>query len=592
MTRARSCRSRESARPAPPGAAILLLTVVILGAWSPHGATLPPVRYNAELRFNSRAIVPDLGDAVYLFGRTGRINMESFIWKPWFASVGGGFDFSWVDTFAKTRNETRLLGGDARVTMFPSSRFPTFGFVSVSDTRTDVESSQLPDRQVRTTRFGLRQSYQPREGGSRVAARIDRTIEEGTDDGRRATIDRGVLSGTLLTERQRFSGDLNIRSLSRDIDQEELFELVGTIRHNARPTDTVSVDSFATYTDTSSETALVNFKNRTFQANSLALWRPHRIPLTVSASARVTAAQRERDGAGSDNTSGNLAFGGDYLINRLTRVSGNVAVNFSDDNVSSTQGATLSYSPDALGLGSFTYNWFTSTSLANELGSSGGDRTLLGAQFGHGLTRARPFAGAPAWSLSLAGNNSISGSLDSINGAAATFGLSGSLGVSHASAARQSSLRLDATDSRSYGSSRTFASGDNSFQSINFNFDHRHELSRDSRWNVTMASGWNRQDFGGDATITKFSSMNLGYTDSRLFGVPRMLFRSQFTARTIDLFFSDLSGEENTDMRWENRLDYFIGKLETRLSATWSRVNARNGYSVLLTISRKFDGAF
>ena len=69
-----------------------------------------------------------------------------------------------------------------------------------------------------------------------------------------------------------------------------------------------------------------------------------------------------------------------------------------------------------------------------------------------------------------------------------------------------------------------------------------------------------------------------------------MLFRSQFNARTVALFFSDIAGEENTDMYWENRVDYFIGKLEARFTATWNRVNARNGYSVLLTVSRKFDG--
>ena len=314
--------------------------------------------------------------------------------------------------------------------------------------------------------------------------------------------------------------------------------------------------------------------------------------MTVSGTARITAAQRERDGAGDDNTSGNLALGADYLLNRLTRLSGNISVNITEENVSSNQGATLSFNPDPLGLGSFTYNWFTSTSLANETGNPAGNRSVVGALFGHGLTRARAIAGAPSWTLSLAGNNTVSGSMDSINGAAATLGLNGSAGVSHAGVNRQTTLRLDANTSHSYGSSRTFATGDNSFQSVNFNFDHRQELSRDSRWNATLSTGWNRQEFGGAATTTEFSNLNVGYSSSRVFGVPRMLFRTQFTARTIDLFFTDVSGEENTDMRWESRLDYTIGKLETRLSGTWSRVNARNGYTVLLTISRNFDGVF
>jgi hypothetical protein len=590
MTRASSCRSRVPSPPGSPGAALLLAGLVVLGAWPTPGDALPPIRYNGEVRLNGRTTGTDQGGASYLFGRTGRVNMESFVWRPWFASIGGGLDLSWVDTWAESHNATTLLGGDVHVTLFPASRFPTFGFVSVTDTRTDVDVVAVPDREVRRTRFGLRQTYQALTGGTRFAGRISRTIEEGTDDRQEAIIDQGALSGSFLTERQRFSGDLTFRRLERDLNDEELFELIGTVRHNARPADTVTVDSFATYTDTSSESTLVNFKNRTLQGNSLALWRPHRIPLTVSGTARVTAARRERDGSGDDNTSGNLALGADYLLNRLTRVSGNVTANFSDGRGSSNQGATVSYNPDSLGLGSFAYNWFTSSTLSNEVGNPAGDRTVLGALFGHGVTRARPFASAPTWSLSLAANNTLSGSMDSLNGGAATVGLNGSAGVSHAARNGFTNARIDATATYSDGASRQFASGDNNFQSVTFNFDHRTEISNHSQWSAVVATGWNRQDFGGAATTTEFSTLGIGYTDSRVFGVPRMLFRSQLNARTIQLFFSDLTGEETTDIRWENRLEYFIGKLETRLTATWSRVGARDGYSVLLTVARKFDG--
>jgi hypothetical protein len=591
MTRASSCRSQISSVARSLGAG-LLLAVACLGAWSPRAETLPPVRYNGELRINSRAIKLDRGDQTYLLGSTLRLNMDSFIWKPWFASIGGGFDVSRIHGFAETDSQTQVLGGHASMTLFPVSRFPTFGFINVTDTRSDVEASEIPERQVRITRFGLTQRYQPESGRASFSGRIDRSIEEGTEDGQRAVIDRGVFSGLVVTERQRFNGDLNITRLSRDLNQEELFEVVGTLRHNARPADTVVVDSFATYTDIRSDSLLTNFLNRTFQANSLAVWRPRRVPMTMSGSARVTANQRESDGIGEDTTTGNLAVGGDYLINRLTRLSGNVSVNYTEENVSSNQGAILSFNPDPLALGSFTYNWFTSTSVSNDVGNPSGDRTIFGALFGHGVSRARPFASAPAWSLSLAGNNNISGSWDSVNGAAATLGLNGSAGVSHTRTRGSTTVRLDAIDSHTFGASRAFATGDNNFQNVNFNLIHRQELSASSQWNASVSTGWNRQDVAGDVTITKFSNMNVGYTNSRLFGVPRMLFRSQFSARTIDLFFADLVQEENTDMRWENRVDYNIGKLETRLTATWNRVNARNGYSVLLTITRRFDGVF
>lgn len=554
--------------------------------------SLPPVRYNGELRVNSRAVAPDEGEQFYLLGTTARINMDSFVWQPWFASIGGGLNVSRVQTFAESDSESLLLGGDARLTLFPASEFPTFGFVSVSDTRTDVEAAQIPERQVRITRFGFGHSYQPRDGGGNLGLRADRSIEEGTDDRLRAVIDRLDLSGTLLMERQRLSGTLNVKNIDQELDDENRFELVSTLRHNATPSDTVTVDSFASYTDIGTDSTRLNSRTRNLRANSLAVWRPRRIPLTMSGTANVTFTQQESDGTNSESTATNLALGGDYLINRLTRLTGNVSVNITDENTTSNQGATLSFNPDPFGLGSFTYNWFTSASLSNEIGNPSGDRTILGALFAQGLTRARPFAIAPAWNLSLAANNTVSGSLDSINGAAATLGLNGSVGVAHARVGGFTSVHLDASDTRTYGSSRAFATGDNNFQSINFNLTHRQDLSTSSQWNAFVSMGWNRQDLGGEATITEFSNMNLSYSNSRLFGVPRMLFLSQFSARTIDLFFTGLAGEENTDMRWENRVDYTIGKLETRLTGTWSRVNARNGYTVLLTISRKFDGTF
>jgi hypothetical protein len=576
--------------PRCPGAA-LLLAVVCLGAWTPPAAP-QLVRYNGELRVDSRASAPEQSDPTYLVGTTARINMESFIWKPWFASIGGTLDTSRIHTFAESDSQTQVLSGDARLRLFPASRFPTFGFVSVTDTRTDVESSTIPERQVRVTRFGLSQSYQPESGRAFVSGLLDRSIEEGTEDRLRAVIDRVTLNGSLITERQRFGGDFNVRRLTRELNQEELFELVGTFRHNARPVDTVTVDSFATYTDTRSETSLSDLSNRVIQANSLAVWRPRRVPLTMSGTARVIARQQERDGSGDDSTTTNLAVGGDYLINRRTRLSANVTANITDENANSTQGATLSYNPDPFPLGSFTYNWITSTTVFNQLGAEAGDRAELGALFSHNLTRARPLAGAPAWTLSIAGNNNISGRVNSVDGSSATLGLNGSIGMSHARASGSTSLRLDANDSRTYGTSGALATGDNNFQSINFNLSHRQALSNNSQWNAYIATGWNRQDFGGEANTTEFSNLNVAYSNARFLGVRRMLFRSQLTARTVDLLFGDLATEENSDMRWENRVDYTIGKLEMRLIATLSRVNARNGYTVVFSIARKFDGAF
>jgi len=577
--------------PTPSGAVLPILVFACLGAWSSASPALPPIRYSGELRFTNRAIVPEERDNTYLFGRTARLNLESFIWQPWFANIGGTFDFNWVDTRGESDSAAKVLGGEARVNLFPQSRFPSFGFVNLTDSRSNFESLQIPERHTRTSRFGFAQHYQPLSGNARFAARVDRSIEDGTSDDLQAIIDRADLNMSYRATRHVLTANVNVKDTSRDLNDEDLFEFVGTLNHNYRPTGTLSVDSFATLTDTSAESQIVTVGNRTFLGNSLAVWRPRRMPLTVSGTARVTASQQQRDGTGNDSNSGNLALGADYLVNRLTRLTGNANVTITDENTSSLQSATLSYNPDPLALKSFSYSYFTSTSVNNQIGTTSGDRTVFGVLFGHGVTRSRAADFAPAWTLSLGANQTLSGSLDTVEGSAGTMGLSASTGLARGAADGLTRVRLNATDQHSFGASRSFATGDNSFQSVNFNFTHNQNFSRYSNWSGNLSMGYTRQEFGSGTTTSEFTNVSLGYTHTRLFGVQRMLFRSTFDARTLALLFDDFGAEEGTDLKWENRIDYTIGKLEARLTGVWNRVRGRNGYTLLFTLSRKFDGA-
>jgi hypothetical protein len=128
------------------------------------------------------------------------------------------------------------------------------------------------------------------------------------------------------------------------------------------------------------------------------------------------------------------------------------------------------------------------------------------------------------------------------------------------------------------------------FQLVNLQFSQRRQLARHASWSGDLTVQASHNDvgqidaFSGEMRMAtggwqRYSNGNLIYEDQRFLGVPRLrytailgLHSQQFESRR----FGDIDApRERISQSIENRLDYSIGRLETRLAARYARVDGR-----------------
>ncbi|MCB1849745.1 MAG: hypothetical protein KDI83_02995 [Gammaproteobacteria bacterium] len=170
-------------------------------------------------------------------------------------------------------------------------------------------------------------------------------------------------------------------------------------------------------------------------------------------------------------------------------------------------------------------------------------------------------------------------------------------GVNHST-----SLHAFAYDARNFGRN------DLSIQSASLSGTHTQRMSRYADFSLGYNINFSRQQ--GSATIPaeepdpfrpdpdeadsiqgESSSLDVIYRHNRLFDVRNLRFQTRLRATADDLLLSGLSSSPNSEVLWENRLDYQVGKLDMSLRTSWlEHPGAEDGgsKSVMLTLSRYF----
>jgi hypothetical protein len=563
---------------------------------------LPPIRYQGELRSNNRALVQESeaqSQTTLQTARTLRLGLDTFIWQPWFATAGTAFELGHQMTFGREDSQGLLLAGHGRVDVFPASRFPFAAFVDVSDSQLDFESSLVEARDSRRYLFGVSQRYQRLDGRGQANARLTRSLQEAFD-GRKTTIDRGALQGRLRFERQTLDGDVNVkRETSNRIDG-SLLEAIGNGQHLWRPNDELSIESFATVTDRESERDGLSRGLLQSLLSSFAAWRPTGKPYTVDGGARWSLTRASTDARTATTNSFNGNVRGTYDVNPALRVSGDVTgEHFRGEEQTASrvsQSLSASYTPPARPLRGFSYSWFAGANVGNSWSDVEGSQHQAGINLGHSASRSMPVFGSTTTSASLSASQSGSVQGDT-RAAGGLFSLVHQLsgGFARATVRGSSQLRLTVTDNRSLGAGGSFAADETVFQSAGLVASHNGNIDSFSSWGANASMGLTSQSFDGEpSSTTSFTQANLSYRHSRLFGVPRLRFRTQLNAGTNNLVLLEgLGGEEDRyDVRWEAEANYSIGLLNARLRGNIDEVNGRRNYSVLLTLSRAFGGVF
>jgi hypothetical protein len=566
--------------------------------------TLAPVRWGGSLASELRVVgVADLPRRVQRVDSV-ETRASTYFWQPWFAQLSGGLGVlgSHVHSGAATGAsgpmgadaDSTALTGHGTLSVFPMSRFPFQARLERTDSRT---SGELASADFTTTRMGVRQDYRPEAGGTSYSLSRDRSVLESASFGR-DTLDVWEARMTRQSGPQNLDVSADRSRNSRSADGESQLGRVSA-RHSYREGSVLSVESLASaHSNEFRENGLVvpaERRTRLVQLHSLASWRPEeRSPWFVTGGMRLFRTEVEDAGMQSETRtlSGNL--GVNYQLSRKTTLSGIASLTEVSTparrDVIGTQGLGATHIPDIIPLGAYLYGRNVSAGLTRESGGPQGERRTTNAQFGHNLTRNFALQSRATVSLNLA--QSVSATDDSPGEGSETLLHSGGVSWSASPSGRSSAYAsLTAADSRRTGA------GEGRFQLVNLQATGQFQFSRHALGSANFTTQATRATHpaapgdGFDVTSTG----NLAFQHARAFGVPGLRYFAIYSANESQLAsrqLGDLNAPpEQASQSLEQRLEYSIGRLETRLLARAAEIQGQRNWLVFLRVSRRF-GAY
>lgn len=594
----------DSQEPAPSGAPDTAgnpaTAMAGLASWR-----IPPVRWGGNLTTDIRAFKSEERPRQLQQIETANIKAASYIWQPWFARLSGGLGLvtskvrsggdAGTAADQSLKSSATAVTGNGDVTVFPVSRFPFNAYFDVSDSRA---SSEFINNNISSTRFGMRQTYRPSEGGANYSASFDRSTLESAAFGRdtvnalSASLNRNLgpqvfdLSGSHTTNTRSNTGESTAFS--------NLFA-----RHSYRPDTLLSAESLASLSSSNfrliSDGAPSNNRSRFAQANTFATWRPDEdSPLFVSGGGRLFQSVIENNAGGAETLamSGNLAA--TYALSSQTRVSGSASVTQlltdATNALLTTQAANLSHAGNPIGISGFAYNWSAGANIVNQSGLAEGARQNVGGQLGHSIIRSMALGENSQVQFNFGQN--LGATFDTVTARSQTLGHNASVSWR---------LTRDASTS-AYVSvlgadTRTSGAVENYFQMVNLQVSGQVQFSRTSiaAANLTVQGVRQGTPSTPSAGVNVNSSGNLSYVTSRVFDVPRLRYTALYSINDSQ-FKTRLQGDVNAQRElitqsFEQRLDYALGRVSMRLTLRVAEIDGRRDGLIFFRFNREF-GSF
>lgn len=600
---------------------------------------LAPLRYAGTVSVDGRWLRLEDGTRTTQAVLINDIEFATHVWQPWFIQLRGGVgalaarDSARSRAFsraalafrrlrplalgaaedadnARTVSRSAALTGRVSIAVFPLSRFPFEFRAEANDSR--VSGEQLGSN-YRSRRFGLSQAWRPEQGNDSYDLAIDYSRLDSTDVGKDAVL---VLRGTALRQFERQNLELTAlwsgNRRGTGADRSSLATL--TARHAFQPNEALQVDTMASWNELRlrSGDAVARFDSRSDirQISSFATWRPREgdrfyspeSPMYLTGSARFVDSGAEAGQGEQRVRAANASLGVSRELSREWRVAAGVSVTTIQPDgsprvMTSAGNALVSYTPFGLSWFGWRYAPSLAASMAQLDSSELGTRRTIGGQFSHGLSRSFTLGQADSLSLNL--TQSVGAVRDSLalQAARAVAHSAGLYWQGGNNGGSQGYAALSVSDSRALGADT------GRFQLVNLQLSRRTQLSRHASWSGNLTWQASRSDttqldpFTGVLRESSpgwqhFYSGSLSYEHQRLFDVPRLRYSLLLSVNSQQLE-SRLEGDidaprERISESLEHRVDYAIGRLETRLSARYARFETRNVTSVFARVQRRY----
>jgi hypothetical protein len=436
-------------------------------------------------------------------------------------------------------------------------------------------------------RAGVRQSYRTVRGDQNASVAFDRSTLTSDAFGR-DTVDVYNAGYARSLDANNFELSGNRTRNTREAGEHAVFDrLFG--RHNYSADGLVTAETLASYGATSQQLLTRSeLRNEVTQLSSFGTWRRYDDdPLLVTGGARFFSSQISSDLSETEARSA-LVYGNAnyrYTPNLLLNGGGAVAQNSgSGDRVTFTSllaGGT--YTADPMRFGEWLYTPSLGANAATQSGGEEGTRHQTGAQGNHGVSRLYNVAEQQSVALNL--TQSLGHAHDNRAGGLTTFTNYGGVSYRVMGAESLSGLAsLSASDSRAWG----FA--DSNFQLVNLQLSGQANLGRYSSLVANYTVQATRQASGEDWTLSRNGGGT--YQHTRVFGVGQLRYiaiyeRSDYQLNTR--LQGDLNApREQVAWSFEQRLEYRIGKLETRVQFRIAEIDGTKNALLFFRIAREF----
>ncbi len=579
---------------------------------------LAPWRMSGSVALDGRWLRLDNGNRSKQGVLVTDLEFTSYVWKPWFIQLRAGLgamasvEHSSADSGSRSGSGSgsSALNGRFTLSAFPASRFPFELRADASDSQTDGNSL---GGAYRTHHVAVTQSYRPETGNDNYQLNIDYSKvmpQEGGADtlwAFQATALRQYVENTF-----ELGANLSLNRRSDTGDSSDIRTL--TARHSFHPTTDFLIETLATHNDVQLRSSVpggdLDFGSDMRQVSSFLTWRPREgewfhapdAPLSVTGTARWIDSGATNGGGGQRFSAFSGTVGVTKELTRAWRVTGAVSTTRLDGGsnravTSATGNTSVTYAPQGTELGRWRYAPTVSSNLSVTRSSDSQNRRVIGLQASHSVSRDFLVAGSESLSLTL---SESAAALRESPSADSAYAISHSAGVFwqvQGDGSSQSFASVSVSDSL------TWAHGPGHFSLGNLQLSRRTQLTRYTSWSANLTlqatrnqsteidpfTGEHRKRGGG---WQQFHSGSINYESQRVFGVPRLRFTAVLSANSQQIerrSAGDIDApRERITESLEGRLDYAIGRLDTRLSARVARIDERTVAAVYARVQRRF----
>ncbi|MEJ8836772.1 hypothetical protein [Ramlibacter sp. AN1133] len=584
---------------------------------------LPPLRVSGTLSYDMRAARSAGEPSSIAHVLTGTLGTSTYIYAPWLATVSGSVGLSSSISHAgsglgsglgtggfqdgelhdRLRTRENFITGNARMDLFPRSRFPFELHFDRQDSRTDTNLASAIEFQRQG--FGGSMRYRPESGLYNLTGAYDHRTQSGF--GFRSKQDS--LSADFTTHWKAnelaLGGTFN-RALNEGLDDESRFTSL-VARHNYAPSTALSINSTANLTRTE-QSGIGTSDLRVLQLSSVGIYHPELSPLTLTGTVRGVALRDPVSDTGNDAVGATL--GANYQFNpnlRLT-ASGGAQVTRTDGGTTTffTGSAGATYQGDSLEFRGIHYDWFASGNLASSLADNSTQGSVtertLGLQLGHTANRSWRLSQYSSVGISGSQSLSVTNSHSSRDETGIGIGTTKTLLNTVALNWQQTGDGRQGYARASYSDSMELGGGSARFQLLNFQLSGNFELgygrsvTADLTYQRSMQRSGNLptslDPLSGAVLRTRSSgaSGEVSFRQNQLFGIPRLRFvsRVRLAQDVLKQPGQLLSIPDRETRLWENRLEWNIGRLTSQLELRLSQIDGRRVDSLWLRVQRNF----